>query len=210
MGRRRTGAALPGSAPGLIGPVSLVNWPLAFSAPSRGRARPLRHVHLEIDLAPAGPPSASVPILHEIEAALHERPVRESGSLFDLISGALRGLSSAGYHELLTGRIDRRRRADPRTEGPQHVRVFLEALQVGPAEGRTGRSFGATLRGDGDRRAELQLRWRHRERRHALSLDLFGTLDRAEVHGVVAGLRRHLPVTASTVTRVGHGPAGRG
>lgn len=206
-----TGAPPPwiGSAPDVVGPVSLLNWPVvAAGRRPRGPQRPFRHVRLEIDLAPdPAAPSPNV-LLRPLEHALGELPVRERGSLAELARAVLHGFSAAGYQGVTSwkaGRIGSPARPDREAASPpRRVGEVLTDLsgRTDPSLGRA-RQFSARLRGTGDRRAVVVLRRIHRERRHSLTVDLSGTFQREEVHALVAALHRHLPVRSAVVTRAG-------
>ncbi|MGI0052898.1 MAG: hypothetical protein ACRECR_01375, partial [Thermoplasmata archaeon] len=174
----------PTSAPDLIGPVSILNQPVvAGGRGRRKRALPLRHVHLEIDLAREARRPTRIPILRQVEQALGECLVEEAEDLLVLSEGVLRGCSAAGF-----GVVERWSPRPAVTEGPKG------ALPLDPREGTTvhaflgtmseavrsqlqgARGFTAALRASDGRRLAFVLRRIHRERRHALSLDLSGPL----------------------------------
>ena len=86
------------SAPGLIGPVSILNWPVAGPrAVRRHRRRPYTHVHLEIDLRPEALAPGTSAFVRRIERALREREVEESTDLLKLTAAVLHALSAVGF-----------------------------------------------------------------------------------------------------------------
>ncbi|MGI0131917.1 MAG: hypothetical protein ACREDK_02290 [Thermoplasmata archaeon] len=203
------------SAPDLIGPVSILNWPVAASAPRHhAKLGPLRHVHLEVDLTPGSERTSNLPVLREIEDALREAEVQELGSLISLTGGALHGFAAAGYRQVDHWEIRPGGWLPLHhlPKGPQAVGVglLLEAMKLRNWDKvEKAREFAGRLSGPGGRRLEFILRRVHRERRHSLSIDLFepGTVE--HVREVVAALSRHLPVLHSSVTSQLHGPGHR-
>ncbi|HUI38243.1 MAG TPA: hypothetical protein VLY85_01275, partial [Thermoplasmata archaeon] len=132
------------------------------------------------------------------------------GDLLTLTARTLHGFSAAGYRDILHWEVrpggwlplHALRRAPSRAT----VGRLLASLELKEwANVRGARAFAARMRGPGDRQLEFLLRWKHRERRHSLSLDLYGSLTREHVHAVIAALGRHLPILRSEVTAVRHG-----
>jgi len=210
MPRRTELLASPVSAPDLTGPISFLNWPVART-PGRGRKghRALRHAHLEIDLVPGTEYSSRVPIVHAIEEAFREAEVQELGDLLTLTAGALLGFSAAGYQEVDHWEVRPggwlSLHHTPRRPHAGSVNAFLEAMRLREwASVRNAREFAARLRGSSGRSLEFVLRRIHRERRHSLTVDLFGSLNERDVRGLVAALGRHLPLLHASVTAVRH------
>ncbi|MGI0072011.1 MAG: hypothetical protein ACRECT_08125 [Thermoplasmata archaeon] len=201
----------PTSAPGLIGPVSILNWPVAGPRTlRRHRQRPYTHVHLEIDLHPAvlGEGTSST-VVRRIEQALREREVEESGNLLKLTGTVLHAFSAVGflniYHWEVTpgGWLPLPNGSRTATDTP--LGHFLKALE-NPAWEAAGRARSLALRlgARGNLHADLVIRRLHRERRHAISLDLRGLFPEATVHAVVGALHERVALTHATVTTVAY------
>lgn len=205
--RRRKAPRRPAlSAPDLVGPVSILNWPLTQGGGSpRHRRRLLEHAHLEVDLVPAIERSVSVPILHQIEIALREAQIVEEGDLLSISAGALHAFSSVGFR-----RVDHWEvrpggwlplRGGPKGPQVRPVAQFLAAMQFDQWNRvRGARELAIRLSGPRGLRAELIVRRIHRERHHTLSIDVTGLFRAPELESLSAALRRHLPVLRSVVT----------
>lgn len=210
MPRKRAPPSSAVSAPDLVGPVSILNWPVASGTGRRRRhPGPARHVHLEVDLVPGTELSSNLPILRQIEDAFREAEVHEMGGLITLAGGALHAFSAVGYPHVDHWEIRPGGWLPlhhlPR--GPQAVQAgaLLQAMRLKEWESaQDGKEFAARLSGIDGRRLEFQLRRVHRERRHSLSVDLFGSITPRNVQEVVGALARHLPVLHSGVTAVLH------
>ena len=63
------------------------------------------------------------------------------------------------------------------------------------------RSFSASLSGPSGNRADVVVRRVHRERRHALSIDLWGLWDRSSVKDLERAVSERLPVTRTAMTK---------
>jgi hypothetical protein len=196
------------AAPGIGGPNSILNPP--WSGPRGGRRarhRSYRHVHLEIDLAPAPPNPAGVPPLERLAEFLQERKIVEQGSLILLAGGALHALSARGFR-----RVDHWELSpggwlppppvgtDPEKEEP--VGHLLSTLEGDDAKSvADARSFMARLSDFSGGRVDVVVRRLHRQRRHSLSLDLWGIWRPADVQGLVGAISERLPVERTTLTK---------
>jgi hypothetical protein len=201
---KRTEPAL--SAPDLIGPVSILDWPLLQGGEVRRHARRiLEHAHLEVDLVPAMERNVGVPILRQIELALREAQVVEEGDLLSLTAGALHAFSAAGYR-----RVDHWEvrpggwlplRGGPRGPQVRPVNQFLAAMQFDQwTLVRGARELAIRLSSPRGLRAELIVRRVHRERHHTLSIDVTGLFRKSHLEELSASLRRHLRVVRCVVT----------
>ncbi|MFZ0700149.1 MAG: hypothetical protein WAN74_08210 [Thermoplasmata archaeon] len=194
------------SAPGLSGSVSFVNWPIAAAgAKKRTTKRPFAHVALEIDLKPSEAELAQPSALRRFEKILKERNVEEGGDLLRLVGSALHAFSAVGFgrvnHWELTPGGWLPLPGDPTGTGVEPLGLLLKALdseQWKPFS--AAREFSVRLSGGGNR-ADLTVRRTHRERRHSLTVDLYGSVTSADVHALVGKLRERLPVATSDVTR---------
>lgn len=173
----------------------------------RARGRPLHHVHLEVDLAPTPPDPHGVGVLERLEEALKERQIVEPGTLLLLTGATLHALSAQGFR-----RVDHWEVVPGGWLPPPPVRArpglaetvghLLDGLQEDPASPiRKARSFRARISNLTGDRVDLTLRWVHRERRHALSLDLWGRWTPGEIDDLEGALAERLPIRRSTTTR---------
>lgn len=196
----------PLSAPGLIGPNSILSWPPGL-APSRGKRRPraYSHVRLEIDLQPERVREPGLPVLRQIEALLHERQVVEMGDVLRLTAQLLHALAAEGF-----SRVDHWEAVpggwlplpEPTHDGTIEPVGHLERALQSEAWRTlaTARSFAVRLSGRTALRADLTVRGIHRERSPSISLDLWGIFSQRTVHEIVGAVRSRLPVLRSRVT----------
>lgn len=194
------------SAPGLVGPTSIVDWPVVRT-PSKGRARPrpYRHVHLEVDLEPEVVRDAGLPVFRRMEALIRERQVVEVGDLLRLTGEALHALAAEGFSRVDHWEVDPGGWLPlPEETHPGIVEPLghmLRALRDDRWHHLAGaRAFSVRLSGRTLFRVDLTVRRVHRERTHSVSLDLWGTVRRSDVRDVVAAIRTRLPVLRSAVT----------
>ena len=206
----------PVSAPDLVGPVSILNWPVAVAGTGRARRpRAFSHVALEVDLRQERLAEPSVPVLRQLEALLREREVVEHGDLLRIVGGVLHAFSSVGFHrvdhwELTPGgwlalpEATHASLAEP-------VGHLLRALQSDAWRPHaSAREFAVRLSGPPRIRADLVVRRIHRERGHSISIDLRGTITAPDVRSLVRAIRERVPVLRSTVVRYAYaGPVRR-
>jgi len=202
----------PASAPDLTGPVSILQWPTS-AAGGRGKkkARPFSHVHLEIDLEPEVVREPGLPVFRQVEALLKERQVVEVGDLLRLTAGVLHALSAFGFRRVDHWEVDPGGWL-PLPE-PSHARIeepvghFLRALESDAWKGLSARrSFSVRVSGLRDLRADFVARRVHRERRHSLSVDLYGTLTAVQLKDLAGLLRHRLRVLDVTLTEYSYAP----
>jgi hypothetical protein len=204
--RRETEPAL--AAPGLIGPVSILNQPISGPRSSRrSRNRPYSHVHLEIDLKPESADPAGVPLLERLAGVLKEREITETGTLILLAAATLHALSSQRFRRVDHWEVTPGGWLPPPTsgaapDGEEPVGHLIDALESdsGAAVG-SARSFSARLSDRSGARVDVIVRRVHRERRHALSLDLWGSWTPAAVKELKGSLSERLPLARSTMTK---------
>jgi hypothetical protein len=196
------------AAPGIGGPNSILNPP--WSGPRgarRARHRSYRHVHLEVDLAPTAPNPAGVPLLERLADLLREGEIVEQGSLILLAGGALHALSARGFRRVDHWEVSPGGwlppapvGADPEKEEP--VGHLLSTLEGdGGKSVAEARAFSARLSDFSGGRVDLVVRRLHRQRRHSLSLDLWGVWRPTDVQGLVSAIAERLPVERSTLTK---------
>ncbi len=202
LGRFAPGA----SAPDLIGSRTV----LAPGGRSRrGPAAPYRYVHLEVDLRHESWDRGRLSFLQPLEGLLREREVIESADLLRLVAATLHATTSLGYTrvdhwEVAPGGWLPLPEATHRgsIEPTGHLLRALEDPAWAPVA--RARSFSVRLSGTGPNRIDLTVRRVHRERRHSLSLDLWGSFRRPDLHRLAAALRGRLPVLRIQVTRYAH------
>ncbi len=217
MTRRQAPATPPLSAPDLTGPVSFLTWPLVGAGRgTRPSHRSMEHVHVEVDLVPGTERTTRIPGLRAIEEALREAEVIEEGDLLTLVAGVLEACSAAGWRRVEHWEVRpggwlplRHVPGGPQVEP---VRQFLDALRMSEWKAMAGaRELAARVADPHGNRLEFAVRRTHRERQHALSIDLYGTILRDSVHDLTAQLHRHLPVLHAEVTSFRpSAPTGRG
>ncbi len=200
----------PVSAPDLVGPVSILQWPTAKRGSGRRRRpRPFSHVHLEVDLEPEVVREPGLPVFRQVEALLRERQVVEVGGLLRLTAGVLHALSAYGFRRVDHWEVDPGGWL-PLPE-PSHAKIeepvghFLRALESDRWKGLAARrSFSVRVSGLRDLRADFVARRVHRERRHSLSLDVYGTLTPAQLKDLAGALHHHLRVLRIKLTEYSH------
>ncbi|HYB79506.1 MAG TPA: hypothetical protein VEG66_07100 [Thermoplasmata archaeon] len=167
---------------------------------------PSRYVRLDIDLVHEMFQRRGVPLLRSLEAIFREREVVEVEGLLRLTAATFRALQRRGF-----SRVDH---WEVRPGGwlplpePAHERLaepvghLLNALRS-DAWRRVAhaRAFSARLSTGGDLRADVTIRQVHRERGHAITLELFGTVAPKDLLGIERGLRDELTIVRLRRTR---------
>ncbi len=191
------GTANPLLAPSVSGPRSS----------RRHRNRPYSHVHLEIDLAPKPPAPGGDPLLERLAGFLRERKVTEKGTLILLAGATLHALSSRRFRrvdhwEILPGGWLPPPRSGTAPESDEPVGHLLEALESGAwTSVAAARSFSARLSDLSGGRIDVVVRRVHRERRHTVSMDLWGSWTQDTVEELQGAMAQRLPVLHSTMTQ---------
>jgi hypothetical protein len=202
---------IPLSAPGLIGPNSILNPPWAGSTTARKRrVAAFSHAHLEVDLAPSTPvPGRSQPpVLRRLENLLERQEVVEGADLVRLVAGALHALASLRFRrvdhwEVVPGGwLPPPQSGLPPSRMDEPLGALLHALE---GDHRTtitqARKFSARasdLRGN---HVDLVVQRVHRRRAHSLSVDLWGFWTKEMIADLAAALKERLPVVRVTVTK---------
>jgi hypothetical protein len=196
------------SAPGLG---DLLSLPIQTSpgprANRRRRDRPYTHVHLEVDLTAEPPNPGGVPLLEKLAGLLRERKVVEHGTLILMAAATLHALAARQFRRVdhwevspggwLPPPLARKGR-----DAPEPVGDLVATLESGAwALVGNARSFSARLSDFSGARVDVTVRRVHRERRHTLTLDLWGRWTKEAVEGLVSSLAERLPVVRSTMTR---------
>jgi hypothetical protein len=196
------------SAPGLTGPISIINEPVSGPRSSRrARNRPYSHAHLEIDLSPDLAIEGDAPHLQRLERALSEKKIAETPDLVLLAVGTLHALSArhfrqvdhwevspGGWLPLPSGKA-RRGSEEPVSD----LLAVVESDAWSPLT--EARTFSARLSDQQGHRVDVVVRRIHRPRHHVLSLDLRGVWTQETIHDLVGSLSARLPVAQSTLTK---------
>ena len=199
---------MPLSAPDLIGPVSIVNWPTSGASQRRkGPPRPFRHALLEIRLqSPTVQPPKNA-LLRGLEEAFRSRPVVEAGSFGRRAVATLHGFSARGYRSVVHWETHPPDRIASPGEGEEPISTLLTSLSKDGGPGLAGAStFRAVLADTSGNRADITLRRIHREGRPGIILEMTGSIPPAELHGLVGALVQRLPIKSSHLVRYAYGP----
>ncbi|HEY6238571.1 MAG TPA: hypothetical protein VIZ68_05240 [Thermoplasmata archaeon] len=173
----------------------------------RHRNRPYSHVHLEVDLAPSLPDPPGEALRERWARFLAEGKVVERGTLILMAAATLHALASRRFRRVDHWEVSPggwlpppRPGEGPGAEGP--VGHLLDALESGAWSSAGGaRSFSARLSDLSGGRVDVIVRRVHRGRRHALSLDLWGSWTKETVDDLVGSISKRLPVVRSTMTK---------
>jgi hypothetical protein len=202
-------APIPLSAPGLIGPNSILNPP--WTGPRAGRRtrnRPFSHAHLDLDLRAESARITSLPLWKRIEAFLAERKIVENADLVWLAARTLHALASRQFrrvdHWEVTpgGWLPPPQFASLRPDDAESVGQLLSALESGggPTIAKA-RSFAVRVSDLHRNRADITVRRVHRQRRHAISVDLWGSWTKETIGELVGALADRLPIARTTMTK---------
>jgi hypothetical protein len=173
----------------------------------RSRNRPYSHVHLEVDLAPKPPNPAGVPPLEQVAGFLNEKKIVERGTLIMMAAATLHALSARRFRRVDHWEISPggwlpppKPGTDPDASEP--VGDLLAALESGAwSSGGSSRSFSARLSDLSGARVDVTVRRVHRERRHALTIDLWGSWTKESIQDLVGSISTRLPVIRSRMTK---------
>ncbi|MGA8276091.1 MAG: hypothetical protein WB789_02665 [Thermoplasmata archaeon] len=196
------------AAPGLIGPISILNQPISGPRSNRRRKnRPFSHVHLELDLARTAGVPANAPAPGGLEEFLRGGKVVESADLLRLTGSTLHALSARGlrrvdHWEVSPGGWLPPPEVSTRPGKDETVGHLLKAIESkdGPSMAQA-RSFSVRLSGPGGKHVDAVVRRTHRGGRHSISLDLHGTWTREEVEGLKGAMADRLPVEHTEMTK---------
>jgi hypothetical protein len=162
---------------------------------------------MELDLAPNTPDSAGDPLLERLSTFLSQRKVVEKGTLVLLAAATLHALASRRFHrvdhwEVSPGGWLPPPRPGKNPEDEEPVGYLLEALESGAwSSVGSARTFSARLSDGFGAHVDVVVRRVHRERRHAMSMDLWGNWTKETVHDLVGAISKRLPVVKSTMTK---------
>ncbi|HYB77668.1 MAG TPA: hypothetical protein VEE83_03175 [Thermoplasmata archaeon] len=167
--------------------------------PPAARASRIDHVRFEIDLVRERFRRSDPTFVQRLEGIFGEREVVEVEGLLRLSASVLTALSRRGF-----SRVDHWEVQPggwlPLPE-PVHERLrepvghLLHALRSEAWKRVAGaRSFAVRLSGSGEMRADVIVRRVHRERRHAVTVELFGSISTAELRAIERALRDELVI----------------
>lgn len=170
------------------------------------RTPPSRYVRLDIDLVHEMFQRRGVPLLRSLEAIFREREVVEVEGLLRLTASVLRALQHRGFSRVdhwevePGGWLPLPEPAHERLEEP--VGHLLNALRSDAwTRIARARAFSARLSSSGKLRADFTVRRVHRERGHAITVELFGTVTERELAGIERSLREELAIVRLRRTR---------
>jgi hypothetical protein len=196
--------AAPGTGELLATPKQSISGPRSNR---RKRNRPYSHVHLEVDLTPEAPSSAGVPALEQLAGLLNEKKIVEQGTLILMAAATLHALAARRFRRVDEWEVVPGGALPPPAPGKdpdaaEPVGDLLTALESGAwASVGKARSFSASLSDLSGGRVDVTVRRVHRERRHALSLDLWGNWTHEAVKDLEGSLSQRLPVLKSEITK---------
>jgi hypothetical protein len=182
----------------------------ALSGPRSNRRRRNRsyaHVHLELDLAPETPNSAGVPALERLSAFLTDKKIVEQGTLIMMAAATLHAFAARRFRRVDHWEVSPGGWLPPPPPGTdpnasEPVGDLLATLESGAwSVVGSARSFSARLSDQAGARIDVTIRRVHSERRHALSIDLWGLWTRADVQDLQGSISNRLPVVRSKVTK---------
>ncbi|MCI4370729.1 MAG: hypothetical protein L3J81_05305, partial [Thermoplasmata archaeon] len=197
------------AAPGLTGPFS-IEQPSPLSGPRanrRARNRSYSHVHLEVDLDPKPKDPEGVPVLERLAGAVSERKIVEKGTLLVLAAATLHALSSRQFRRVDHWEVTPGGWLPPPSKGTdavgrEPVGDLLAALEGGAWDAvAKARAFSARLSDLQGNHVDVTVRRVHREHRHAMSLDLWGSWTKAKLTELEGSVAERLPVVRSTMTK---------
>ncbi|MCI4373868.1 MAG: hypothetical protein L3K02_09565, partial [Thermoplasmata archaeon] len=182
-----------------------IEWPKHSRAVDRSVR--FSHVRLELDAVHEGYRAERLSLLAPLTTLLHEREVESTEDLLQLTGQLLRALTGAGF-----------RRVDHWEARPGGWLPLPEATHAQLAEPVShlvralsdeawapvgkAHSFAARLSGPDRLRVDLVVRRVHRERLHAVSLELWGTVPRRAVEDLVVRVHDVLPLVRAEVVAV--------
>ena len=146
-------------------------------------------------------------MLERLAGMLREREVIEKGTIVLLAGGALHALAARRFRlvnhwEIVPGGWLPPPIVGRKAETDEPVGHLVEALEGenGPKIG-SARSFSARLADGSGNAIDMIVRRVHRERRHAMSLDLWGSWTPESVKDVEGSVAQRLPVMKSEMTK---------
>ncbi|MGA7923696.1 MAG: hypothetical protein WCA77_06950 [Thermoplasmata archaeon] len=172
----------------------------------RHRNRPFRHVRLEVDLAPEPLDPSEVPVLEQLAGILKERKVVEQGNLIQLAAATLHALAARRFRRVEEWKFSPGAWLLPPSpdgvEPGEPVGDLLKGLEkADPASLGAARSFTARVTDLSGSHVDVTVRRVHRQRAHAMTLDLWGSWAKASVQDLRGSIAERLPVVHSRVAK---------
>lgn len=173
----------------------------------RGRNRPYSHVRLEVDLMPEPPNPVGVPPLERLAGLLNEKKIVERGTLILMAAATLHALAARRFRRVDHWEVSPGGWLPPPLPGKdpdasEPVGELLTTLESGAwSSVGSARSFSARLSDLSGARVDVTIRRIHRERRHALTLDLWGSWTKEAVRDLEGSMSQRLPVRRSRITK---------
>jgi hypothetical protein len=182
-----------------------VEWPgRPIGTAQADRSVRFRHVQLELDVEHERYRPEPVSLLAPLTSLLREREVEDAEDLLTMTAQVLRALAGAGF-----GRVDHwevrpggwlplpeathGRLAEP----VSHLMKALSSAEWAPVG--SAHTFAVRLSGPDPIRLDLVVRRLHRERAHAVSLDVWGPVPRRFVEDMVVRVHDRLPLLRAVV-----------
>ncbi|MGC2289347.1 MAG: hypothetical protein WA688_05760 [Thermoplasmata archaeon] len=173
----------------------------------RRRDRRYSHVRLELDLASQPPTTVGDPLLEQLAGLVGERKIVEGGTLIVLAAASLHALAARGFRRVDHWEVSPggwlpppRLEEDPKVEEP--VGHLLDTLQRGAwSSVGLARTFSARLSDFSGARVDVTVRRVHREHRHSLTLDLWGSWTKEAVQDLQGSISARLSVAHSEMTK---------
>ncbi len=203
--------SVPLSAPDLVGPVSILNWPIR-STPSarRGPPRPFAHVRFGCRLSTVTADVSDPGLLAHLARAFGEETVAAAGRFGRLVAATLHAFASQGYR-----RVDHWETVPggwlPLGSGDAEPLAELARALESTRPATVGRAsrFSARLSSDRGDRAELTIRRRQRAGAPALVVDVYGTIFPRDLHALIGALQARLPIGSTRILRYALGSPAR-
>jgi hypothetical protein len=160
-----------------------------------------------VDLTPEPPDPAGVPPLERLAGLLKEKNIVERGTLILMAAATLHALAARRFRRVDHWEVSPggwlpppRPGKDP--DGSEPVGDLLSTLQSGSwSSVGSARSFSARLSDLSGGRVDVTVRRVHRERRHSLTIDLWGSWTKEAVQDLEGSLSHRSPVIHSTMTK---------
>ena len=167
----------------------------------------MSHAHLEVDLKLERVRTTGLPLAERLESFLAERKILENADLVWLAARTLHAMASRRFrrvdHWEVTpgGWLPPPEFKSARADEPEPVGQLLAALEspLGPSIAKA-RSFSARLSDLRGNRSDIVVRRVHRQRRHTISVDLWGSWTQESIGDLTGALAERLPIARTTLT----------
>jgi hypothetical protein len=199
---------IPLAAPGLIGPISILNQPVSGPRSARRQKnRPYAHLHLEVQLKSDQVDPSPVPAQQRLETLLGVGKIVEVAGLLRMAGGTLHALSARGFR-----RVDHWEVSPggwlpvpPRSPRPGKEETVGHLVKILEGENATAvakaRSFSVRLSDFHGNHVDVVVLRVHRQSHPAISLDFRGYYTRNELEALKGALSDRLPVLHTAITK---------